>query len=284
MKIKGNAVVLLTVAAILLLSASTVAYGQEERKIKMDEYKVQLAEEQARLADAEAKIATLEGEIAELKTEIASVEGDIDKTWSETYALLGVSEADVNDYRENLEGIDASIDALSGLSPEELFRKQEEIDEIAKRIEEAKGSNIAILTEMENKLADLDAKLADVKSKVPANIFDQYTVVKGDYLWKISGKEEIYGNPYQWIRIYSVNKDQIKDPNLIYAEQVFNIARGVGRNEVLVGKGDYLAKIAGCQKVFGDPKKWTRIYEANKDLISDPNLIYPFQVLQIPQE
>ncbi len=52
-----------------------------------------------------------------------------------------------------------------------------------------------------------------------------YTVVRGDCLWNISGFESIYADPIQWPRIYRANKDQIKDPDLIYPDQVFDIPR-----------------------------------------------------------
>ena len=87
-----------------------------------------------------------------------------------------------------------------------------------------------------------------------------------------------------FIRIYCVNKDQIKDPDLIFPEQVFNIARGVAKDEHLVVKGEFLYSIAGLAQVFNDPTQWTKIYEANKDVIEDANIIYPHQVLKIPAE
>lgn len=46
-----------------------------------------------------------------------------------------------------------------------------------------------------------------------------YQVVRGDNLWNISGKSEIYGNPYQWPLIYKANSAQIKDADLIYPGQ-----------------------------------------------------------------
>jgi len=49
-----------------------------------------------------------------------------------------------------------------------------------------------------------------------------------------------------------------------------------------VKKGDCLWRIAG--RVYGNPFKWPRIYEANKDKIKNPNKIYPGQVLKIPQD
>ena len=48
----------------------------------------------------------------------------------------------------------------------------------------------------------------------------------------------------------------------------------------VVVKGDSLSKIAKMQ--YGDAKQWRRIYEANRDIIKDPDLIYPGQQLKIP--
>ncbi|MCB1733925.1 MAG: LysM peptidoglycan-binding domain-containing protein [Gammaproteobacteria bacterium] len=51
----------------------------------------------------------------------------------------------------------------------------------------------------------------------------QYDVVSGDSLWGISGKPQIYADPYQWPLIYKANRDQIKDADLIYPGQKFDI-------------------------------------------------------------
>ena len=44
--------------------------------------------------------------------------------------------------------------------------------------------------------------------------------------------------------------------------------------------GDTLSKIA--KREYGDASKWHRIYEANKDTIKNPDLIYPGQTFKIP--
>ncbi len=48
----------------------------------------------------------------------------------------------------------------------------------------------------------------------------------------------------------------------------------------VVQSGDYLSKIA--KQEYGDEAKWEIIYEANKDSIKNPNIIYQGQVLAIP--
>ena len=47
-----------------------------------------------------------------------------------------------------------------------------------------------------------------------------------------------------------------------------------------VQSGDTLSAIA--KRVYGDANKYPAIFEANKPMLSDPNKIYPGQVLRIP--
>lgn len=47
-----------------------------------------------------------------------------------------------------------------------------------------------------------------------------------------------------------------------------------------VQKGDTLQKIS--EKFFGTTKKWTKIFDANREALKGPNKIYPGQVINIP--
>ena len=49
-----------------------------------------------------------------------------------------------------------------------------------------------------------------------------------------------------------------------------------------VKKGDTLSKIA--KEVYGDMMKYPVIFEANKPMLTSPDLIYPGQVLRIPAQ
>jgi nucleoid-associated protein YgaU len=48
-----------------------------------------------------------------------------------------------------------------------------------------------------------------------------------------------------------------------------------------VVKGDSLSKIA--KRVYGKASLWKKIYEANQDQIKDPDLIFPGQLLRLPE-
>jgi len=145
-------------------------------------------------------------------------------------------------------------------------------------------NNLALLSENMAALDNIESMIKQAEEKAKPAQPDTYTVVRGDFLWRIAGKNDIYGDPYAWSRIYTSNRDQIKDPDLIFPAQIFAIPRDVGPNEHLVVKGEFLSKIAGYSNVYGSPFKWQKIYEANKEVVEDPNVVYPYQVLNIPRD
>lgn len=51
----------------------------------------------------------------------------------------------------------------------------------------------------------------------------------------------------------------------------------------IVKKGECLWWIAEYEDIYNDPFMWPLVYNANKDKIKDPNLIYPGQEFSIPR-
>ncbi len=77
---------------------------------------------------------------------------------------------------------------------------------------------------------------------------------------------------------------------ILLVGNTFGIARVDDRMEVVlheptaafytVKAGDTLSKIAKAH--YGDARKYPAIFEANRPMLSDPNTIYPGQVLRLP--
>jgi nucleoid-associated protein YgaU len=61
--------------------------------------------------------------------------------------------------------------------------------------------------------------------KVEKKELEKYIVVKGDTLWDISGMKIIYKDNFHWPLLFKANRDQIKDPDLIYPKQELLIRR-----------------------------------------------------------
>ncbi|HHE46212.1 MAG TPA: LysM peptidoglycan-binding domain-containing protein, partial [Bacteroidetes bacterium] len=238
---------------------------------------------QDREGSALEAIAQERAAIDDLHARIAEIEAQIKATWDEIYALLGATEADIKAFLEAIGKLENRVNQLARLSPDMLLDQTAELDGLGDEIKEMQSHPIALLSEPRERLSRLATRVEALKRSLPKPKHDIYHVLRGDYLWKISGRAEIFNDPWKWMRIYSANRDEIKDPDLIYPDQALRIPRQIGRDEHLVMRGDFLRKIAGYAQVYGDPFQWTKIYQANKTIIQDPNLIYPEQILIIPR-
>lgn len=72
---------------------------------------------------------------------------------------------------------------------------------------------------------------------LPAAAAD-YTVVRGDCLWRIAQRH--LGSGFRWVEIYEANRDHIRDPNLIYPGQVFLIPGLDDEDETTAGETEAL--------------------------------------------
>lgn len=281
MKIKT----IFTVILLVSLFALSGVYAQEGsfdgvawEEMTQEQYNAFLATYQQRLEAAQSGIDQENATIDELNKELDNLQKEIDGTWDELYAAASSDKPAYNSYGESLSGLQADANAMLNLTPEEIYTKMNEVDDLQAKLDEAKKDHYSATSEHTQKIDAIQRTIDDIRRKGEAAVPPSYTVNRGDYLWKIAAKEDIYANPFAWIRIYTANKDQIKNPDLIYPAQVFSIPRVVGPNEHLVKKGESLTTIAG---EHGSPFTWQKIYEANKSVISDPNVIYPFQVLKL---
>jgi nucleoid-associated protein YgaU len=199
--------------------------------------------------------------------------------------------------RKIIVGSLALIFCASLVSAQDVARlSEEEVLEMLKDCEEDKAEFEASIAELQAEIDALSAEkslfdrdkqaLMDEIAALEAEIGkypSEYTVVKGDCLWKISAKRYIYNNSCSWPRIYRANLDKIKDPDLIYPGWVLTIPHGIVTSYTVI-PGDYLWKIAGFCWIYDNPREWPTIYKANTDKIKDPDLIYPNQVLSIPRD
>lgn len=98
-----------------------------------------------------------------------------------------------------------------------------------------------------------------------------HLVQPGDDLWTLS--EHYYGKGQEWRRIARANPSLLTGgPDRLepgWRLQIPDVHPGVHR--VVVRPGDTLSAIADQQ--YGDPAAWPKIYEANRGVLSDPDLL-----------
>ncbi len=110
---------------------------------------------------------------------------------------------------------------------DELTAREQAVVSLRSEVADAEGT----VSDLEMKKSDNDAKIGELESDVgelkekvrscPAVVDDLYRVEPGDYLAKIAAQEGVKS----WKNIYDLNKDKIKDPNLILPGWVLNLPK-----------------------------------------------------------
>lgn len=142
----------------------------------------------------------------------------------------------------------------------------------------------AIQEEQQLSLATLD----ELKEETPfqrenleidSQGFVYYTIQPGDWLSKIAAK--FYGDKMRFLEIYDANRDLLDNADELHPGQRLRIPV---RNQAYVihtvQPGEWLSTIA--KEYYGDPLKYSAIFEVNSETIKDANQIHPGQVLEIP--
>lgn len=193
----------------LLLFFSVSVMAQEEKEMTEEEFQTEMNRLTEQRVDLTKQINELKSSIDELKKKQAALQA-VEDCINEKYALVGATEADVVRFRREVAQLEGQIQ-----------RKESPKDDRQVALDNLKASKLSALPEFHNKVFNQMQAMLDAWEEAPKEV--NYTVVKGDYLWKIAKKDEFYGNGFAWPVIYNANRDQIKDPDLIYPKQVFKI-------------------------------------------------------------
>lgn len=92
------------------------------------------------------------------------------------------------------------------------------------------------VTEQQRSVADQVAQAGVPLSELAPNAPDSYTVKTGDTLWGISSI--FLTTPWRWPELWGMNKEQIRNPHLIYPGQQLRLVKADGRARLeLAGEG-----------------------------------------------
>lgn len=189
----------------LLLFLSVSTFAQEDMTEEEWQNEINRLNEQKTALTQERD--QLQSDLNSLKSTTVQ---SFDDCMNELYALVGATRTDVDNFRR-------MVSELNG----QIMRKESPKEDRQTMLDSLKGIRVSALPEFYDKVHNQMQRSLDAWQEVPQEI--SYTVVRGDHLWGIAKKKEHYGNPFAWPKIYQANRDQIKNPDLIYPQQVFKI-------------------------------------------------------------
>lgn len=199
-------------------------YGKEG-EITDAEWQQQMEELTARKKGLEENIKAYGTDIQDLKALLSQKISDANNAENELYLALGTTKAGLEDYKRKFSETEKKILNRTGTPAD---ARKYYFNEIA-------ASKAKCLPEYWQRYITMKQKLEQWEKESLVSVKeDKYTVVKGDCLWKIAGKKEIYSNPKYWPKIWEANEDgvisapahtpkKITNPNLIYPGQVLRI-------------------------------------------------------------
>ncbi|MGH8460803.1 MAG: LysM peptidoglycan-binding domain-containing protein [Stenotrophobium sp.] len=86
------------------------------------------------------------------------------------------------------------------------------------------------------------------------NRITHHRVARGESLWTISGREDIYDNPWLWPLIWDANRDTVRDPSRLRAGQTLKIRPNPTIKEV-VRAVNYAHEHAGSHIHIGEVRE-----------------------------
>lgn len=173
----------------------------------------------------EAEMARLKGKKESLTKENEAIQNDVNALQQklsgmqsyedcidDVYAMVGAKKAQIDDFRKAVTELEGKIRRKEGPKAD----RQKDLDAL-------KSNKISALPEFFDRVHNQMQRWLNEWSEEVIEKDVMYTVVKGDCLWYIARRKEFYGNGFAWPKIYQANRDQIKNPDLIYPNQSFKI-------------------------------------------------------------
>jgi len=192
----------------LVLLLSVVSFAQE-REMTEEEWQAEMTRLGEKKTSLLNEIDALKSDIDNLNAQKSGLQSP-EECIDELYALVGATRQDVDNFRNAVNELDGKIRRKEGPKKD----RQADLDAL-------KMNKISALPEFFNKVHNQMQKALDAWVEKPDVI--SYKVVRGDHLWGIAKKKDHYGNGFAWPIIYKANRDQIKNPDLIYPDQVFKV-------------------------------------------------------------
>jgi nucleoid-associated protein YgaU len=182
-------------------------------------------------------------------------------------AQLTAAELRLREHKERLSGVDLRIQGLE----QQLAQREAQIA----RMEAADARRTEARQELEDRIAELRGYLpAPEGGTVTAAEARARARQDAETLERLMREGQGVRNPQLWQQIRQTE-------NALHRSQ-FLLARTQGDRTVYrVRPGDSLARISAI--VYGDDQAWTRIFEANRHLLDEPDRIPPGFTLVIPE-
>eukprot|EP01107_Rhizomastix_libera_P006065 TRINITY_DN20176_c0_g1_i1.p1 TRINITY_DN20176_c0_g1~~TRINITY_DN20176_c0_g1_i1.p1 ORF type:complete len:272 (+),score=12.05 TRINITY_DN20176_c0_g1_i1:386-1201(+) len=216
--------------SLALAFSAGAAFSQMPPSSKPDE---ELTKEEAgfRIQDFQTRVSALEAKLNEATTKYNEVTAQLKKAIQdnkdcreEIKKLLGASDADFEAFRQKIGVLEGKVREMKRLSDDQLADKTDDIKALENEVNALRANKLSCIEEFYNKIIALAREVKGLYREKKISGYKVGTWAEDrDCLWNISGKVEIYGDPFQWPKLWEANKDIVRNPDVIFPGQLLKV-------------------------------------------------------------
>jgi nucleoid-associated protein YgaU len=205
--------------------AQVVDPNKPDAELTKEEAQLRITEWQNKVNELKTKLDNLNTTVNSMNTQMTQIAADTKRCNDDLYALVGATAADVANFRERLGRIESRTREMQRMSEDQRRTMLKDIDTLEMNLNGMRREKIAVLPEFTNKIIDLARDNKGLRpGKGATNTYTVGTWEKDrDCLWNISAKDNIYGDPLMWPKIWQANTDKIRNPDIIHPGQELTI-------------------------------------------------------------
>lgn len=222
--------ILFTVALMMAFTFTTYAQqelppsSKHDQELTKKEAEARIINFQSRVENLQKQFNDIDAQLKQAKADLEKVNADLANCQKEMLTVLGVTQADVDAFRQALGTLDGKVRELKSLSNDQLIARQEDVKAAENELNQMRSNKISVIPEFYDKIIAL---ARDIRGLYREKKISTYTVgtwaENRDCLWNIAGNMEIYGDPFLWPKIWQANTDKVKNPDIIHPGQVLTI-------------------------------------------------------------
>ena len=215
---------ILLIGSIILLPIQVFTQVKPDIELTKEEAAAKITEWQAKVAELTTQLNNSDADLQKIKKELDNTIAQFKDCSQAFYKMIGITPQDMENFRQKLGLIEGRIREFQKLPNDVLADKQDEVKALNADLDSLRMNKIAIWPEFFDKIVSM---AAEIKGLYREKSIKSYTVgtwaENRDCLWNIAGKMEIYGDPFQWPRIWTYNTEIIRNPDIIHPGQVLKL-------------------------------------------------------------
>lgn len=214
------------IALLCFLCAGSAAFAQQDQyvdpnkpfeQLTRDEADIRIKQLRDQVAKLEERLNSLNTENSNYQQELSEITAAIKRCEDEILSLLGISQADIESFRQRLGVLEGRVREMARLSDQVLAERRSDVEAMENELNQMRKEKPAMLPEFYDRIIALARDIRGLYRK-PVDV-STYTVgtwaENRDCLWNIAKKPEIYNDAAKWPKIWHANTPPIRNPDII---------------------------------------------------------------------